>query len=83
MITSVDVFKKIKAISRETLNPNRRILLSDMVNEIALPQDSLLVLLIELEDRGLIKIHKTPIVSISLTSYGIDQENPPSGFSIQ
>jgi len=82
-ITSIEVFRKIKAMSRKTLNPNRRILLTDMMNEIPVPQNSLLVLLIELEDRGLIKIHKTTIVSVSLTNYGIDQENPPGRFSSQ
>jgi len=81
MITSVEVFTKIKVMSRKTLNPNHRILLSDIVSEIHVPQDSLLVLLVELENRGLIKIHKTTIVSVSLTNYGIGQETPPSGLT--
>jgi len=81
MITSVEIFRKIKVMSRKTLNPNHRILLSDIVSEIHVPQDFLLVLLIELENRGLIKIHKTTIVSVSLTNYGIGQENPPSGLT--
>jgi len=81
MITSVEIFRKIKVMSRKTLNPNHRILLSDIVSEIHVPQDSLLVLLVELENRGLIKIHKTTIVSVSLTNYGIGQEDPTSGLT--
>lgn len=79
MITSVEVFKKIRAISERTLNSRHRILLNDLLAEILIPQDSLLVLLIELENRGLVKIHNTTVVSVSLTNYGITLLEDPLG----
>lgn len=66
-------------MSNKTLNPLHRILLSDIASEMSMSQDSLFVFLVELENRGLIKINKTKVASINLTTYG-NQENPPSGF---
>jgi len=81
MITSVEVFKKIKTISARTLNPRQRILLHDILSEMFITQNSLVVLLIELENRGLVKIHHTTVVSVSLTNYGITQEDPLGGLN--
>lgn len=81
MITSVEVFKKIRAISERTLNPRHRVLLNDILAEALIPQDSLLVLLIELENRGLVKIHNTTVISVSLTNYGITLEDPLGGLN--
>lgn len=78
LITGVEVFKKIREMSTKTLNPHHRILLSDIVSQMRISNDSLLVLLTELENRGLITFHKSKIASVSLTLYG-NQENPPAG----
>ncbi len=80
MITSIEILSKIRKMSTKTLNPLHRILVGDIAAEMAISQDALLVLLIELENRGLVKIYKTKIASISLTNYG-NQESPPSGLS--
>ena len=68
-------------MSVRTLNPYHRILVKDITTEFSIPQDALLVLLIELENRGLIKIHHTLVASVSLTSYGAMHHNPPGGIS--
>lgn len=80
MITSVEVFNKIKAMSLRTLNPRHRILLDDIYQEIPVPKDRLLVLLVELENRGLIKIFNTTVASVSLTNYGNANNDPPGGY---
>ncbi|MGC4234700.1 MAG: hypothetical protein QM594_17090 [Niabella sp.] len=79
MITSVEVFKHIKAWSLKTLNRRQRIILQELSTSLSVSGDSLLVLLIELENRGLIKIHRESIISVSLTNYGVEQHNPPGG----
>jgi hypothetical protein len=81
MATSENVFERIKEMSLRTLNPHPRILVKDIIAELSMPQDSLLVLLVELENRGLIKIHHTDIASVSLTRYGIIHHNPPGGIN--
>lgn len=78
-VTSVEVFRKIKELSRRTMKANHRILLSDIATGMDLSHDSLLVMLVELENRGLVRIFKTMVLSVSLTSYGISQDDPPSG----
>jgi hypothetical protein len=79
MVTSEKVFGKIKEMSLKTLNPYHRILLKDITAEFLIPQDSLFILLVELENRGLIKIYNTSVVSVSLTNYGATHDNPPGG----
>lgn len=81
MVTSERVFERIREMSVRTLNPYHRIMVKDITTEFSIPQDALLVLLIELENRGLIKIHHTMIASVSLTSYGATHHNPPGGIS--
>lgn len=81
MTTSVEVLEKIRELSKRTLNPQHRILLSDICAAVSVPKDSLLVLLIELENRGLIKIYSTAIASVSLTRYGNEKHNPPEGIN--
>lgn len=81
MVTSVEVFQKIRELSKKTLNPRHRILLNDICSEISIPTDSLLVLLIELENRGLIKIFNTTVTSVSLTDYGNEHNTPPGGMN--
>lgn len=78
-MTSVEVFKLIKQLSRRTLGTHQRILLSEIASELLITQDKLLVLLIELENRGLVKIHKTRVLSVSITDYGHANETPPGG----
>ena len=70
MITSADVLRKIKEISTKTVNAQHRIMLNDLLDEYVFSKDALFVLLVELEDKGLVKIHKTKVVSVSLTSQG-------------
>lgn len=77
--TSVEVFQKIKELSRRTANANHRILVSEIGASLNLSQDSLLVLLTELENRGLIRLYKTMVFSVSLTNYGMSQNDPPPG----
>lgn len=81
MITSTEVFNKIKAMSLRTLNPQHRILLDDLHQEIQIHKDTLLVLLIELENRGLIKIYNSTVASVSLTNYGNTNSDPPGGYN--
>ena len=78
-ITSVEVFQRIKDLSRRTVESNHRILLSDIAAGMNVSQDTLLVLLTELENRGLIRVFKTMLLSVSLTQYGMSQDDPPSG----
>jgi Mn-dependent DtxR family transcriptional regulator len=79
MVTGVDVFNKIKELSTRTLSPNPRILLSDIAAELTVSQNALLVLLAELENRGLIKMHKGQVTTVSLTNYGAGEADPPGG----
>ena len=81
MATSENVFERIKEMSLRTFNPHHRILVKDIIAEFLMPQDSLLVLLVELENRGLIKIHHTDVASVSLTRYGAAHHNPPGGIN--
>ncbi len=76
MKTSVQVFEQIKTMDGETLHPKRHILLKELSSALSLPQDELLVFLVELEDRGLVKIHKTTLPAVSLTNYGTEQDKP-------
>lgn len=79
MVTSAEVFKQIKEMERKTLHEHRRILLSEMAEALSVSQNDLLVLLVELENRGLVKIHKIPIASVSLTDYGMREEEASGG----
>lgn len=81
MATSGEVFRKIKEMSQRTYSPQHRILLKDISSELVISYDTLLVLLTELKDRGVIRIHKTAVVSVSLTNYGINNEEPPTGYN--
>ncbi len=73
MITSIEVFGTIKELSTRTLGSLNRITLSDIAEGLAIPADLLLVFLTELQIKGLILIHKIPIVSVSLTNYGVQE----------
>jgi Mn-dependent DtxR family transcriptional regulator len=78
MNVRTEVFRKIKDLSRKTLNSRHRIFLVDIAGELAISMKLLLVSLSELEHTGLIKIHKTTVTSVSLTGQGISQEMPLS-----
>lgn len=69
----------MKDWSKKTLNSRHRMLLNDMATELSISQDLLLGLLKELEKAGLVKIYKSDVASVSLTSYGLTQANysPP------
>jgi hypothetical protein len=75
MSTAAQVFDKMKDWSKKTLNSRHRILLSDIATELSVPQDLLLGLLTELQNAGLVRIYKTDVASVSLTSYGLTQAN--------
>jgi hypothetical protein len=75
MCTAAQVFDKMKDWSKKTLNSRHRLLLSDMGTELSISRDLLLGLLEELEKAGLVKIYKSDIASVSLTSYGLTQVN--------
>lgn len=66
----------IKEMSAKTLGDQPRVLLSDIAGDLSIPPDLLLVFLAELEGRGLIVIHKTGIVSVSLTKFGVNEKGP-------
>lgn len=65
----------MKDWSKKTLNSRHRLLLSDIATELSISRDLLLGLLEELEKAGLVKIYKSDIASVSLTSYGLTQTN--------
>jgi len=75
MCTAAQVFDKMKDWSKKTLNSRHRLLLSDIATELSISRDLLLGLLEELEKAGLVKIYKSDIASVSLTSYGLTQAN--------
>jgi len=75
MCTAAQVFDKMKDWSKKTLNSRHRLLLSDIGTELSISRDLLLGLLKELEKAGLVKIYKSDIASVSLTSYGLTQAN--------
>lgn len=75
MSTAAQVFDKMKDWSKKTLNSRHRILVNDIAAELSVSHDLLLGLLKELENAGLVKIYKTDIASVSLTSYGLTQAN--------
>lgn len=75
------MFKLIKQISKRTVNPQHRILLDDIFSEFSIPEDTVLVLLVELQNRGLVVIHDSLVPSISLTVYGSATDSPPGGFT--
>lgn len=79
MITSKEVFDFIKLLSAKTVNPQIRIRLSDVLSGFTIPGEKIIVLLAELENRRLINIHRGSIPTISLTSYGIHNNNPGGG----
>jgi Mn-dependent DtxR family transcriptional regulator len=75
MSTVAQVFDKMKDWSKKTLNSRHRMLLSDLAAELSISRDSLSELLTELENAGLVKIYRTDVASVSLTSYGLAQKN--------
>lgn len=79
MVTSVEVFNKIKEMSKRTFGSRPRISLTDIAADLPVSPDQLLVLLKELENRRLIDIHKAQVTTVSLTSYGVNEENPTGG----
>lgn len=84
MSTAAQVFNRIKDLSKKTLNSRHRVLLNDIVAELSISRDILLGLLSELENAGLVKIYRTDVASVSLTSSGLAQENysPPDKGSL-
>ena len=74
MNIKTEVFLKIKELSKRTLNSNHRIFVIDIAGALSCSKESLLISLNELENDGLIKIHKTTVTAISLTSYGMLQK---------
>lgn len=83
MISSVVVFRSVKEMSQKTLSNRPRILLADIADSLSVSPDIILLLLVELENRGLVQIHKTTVVSVSLTNYGVSQENVSGGLNSQ
>lgn len=81
MITSVEIFNFIKQLSKRTVNPQQRILLDDLFSEFSISEDAVLVLLVELQNRGLIHIHDAMVPTVSLTGYGTATDAPPGGFT--
>lgn len=79
MNTSVEVFGKLRDMSQRRYNAYQRILLHEIARELGMSKDRLLVLLTELENRGLVCIHKTAIASVSLTNYGATEKDPLGG----
>lgn len=79
MTTSKEVFDYVKLFSAKTLNPQIRIRLSDILSEFPISAEKVLLLLTELENRRLIDIHRGSIPSISLTRYGVQNDNPAGG----
>lgn len=57
------------------MNSRHRILLNDIAAEFSISEDALLKMLSELEEAGLVKIYRSDIAAVSLTSYGLVQEN--------
>ncbi|HTM66392.1 MAG TPA: hypothetical protein VL093_08740 [Flavipsychrobacter sp.] len=78
LATGVNVLRTTREMSTKTLNPHHRIFISDIISEMRISSNSLLVLLTELGNRGLIKVYKSRIASVSLTRYG-NQEYPLPG----
>lgn len=79
MTTSKDVFDYVKLLSAKTVNAQIRIRLSEVLSAFPVSAEKVLVLLAELENRRLIDIHRGVIPSISLTRYGIHNNNPGGG----
>ena len=79
MTTSKEVFDYVKLLSAKTLNPQIRIRLSDLLSEFPISAEKVLVLLVELEKRRLIDVHRGKILTVSLTRYGIQNSNPGGG----
>lgn len=75
MITSIEVFGKIKELNMRTFGSLNRILLSDIASDLSIPSDLLLIFLTELQDKGFILIHRIPIVSVSLTNFGVKEDS--------
>jgi DNA-binding MarR family transcriptional regulator len=76
---SIEVFDQIRKMSKRTLNRQQRLLLSELGGALSMSQNELLVLLAELENRGLLKIHHGAVVTVSLTQYGAELKDPPGG----
>lgn len=83
MITSAEIFSAVKRMSQRTLGTRPRLLLTDIATSLGVSPDIILVLLVELENRGLVQIHKATVVSVSLTNYGVSQENVSGGLNSQ
>jgi hypothetical protein len=81
MTTSIEIFQSIKYLSRQTFNPCRRLHINDLTETCSVPKDALLVLLVELQNRGLIKINHTKIITVHLTPYGILQNSVTGGLN--
>lgn len=74
MVSVEEVFEKIKKMSKKTYNTQHRILLTDIAVELNTSPDKLLLHLVELEDAGFVSVHNTKVVSVSLTKYGLSQD---------
>jgi Mn-dependent DtxR family transcriptional regulator len=81
MVTSTEVFRAIKEMSRKSLGSRPRILVGHLAVNLEVSSNIILVLLAELKNRGLVEIHKTPVASVSLTNYGAGQEDVSGGLN--
>lgn len=71
MKRGVEVLEAIKNMSTRTVNPQHRILFVDISSELSIRPDQLLLILTELEEAGYIKLHRTKVISVTLTNYGL------------
>ena len=80
MTTGIEVFLRVKEMSGRNFGPRPRIALGEIAASLSVSPDALLVLLKELQNRGLVVIHTGKIPTVSLSSYGVREDEATGGF---
>ncbi len=70
MVTTNDVYRKIKEISKRTANPRPQILVKGIADELLQMREQILPMLTELKDMRLITFDHTYVQSVKLTLLG-------------
>lgn len=77
MITTNDVYRKIKEMSKRTANPRPPIVVNGIASELQRSREEIIPMLIELKDLKLINFNEPALISIKLTLLGftVKREN--------
>ena len=73
MTTGTDIMKALLRLGSATLNPHRRIMLTQLQEVTEIPVEILVLRLCELQQKDLVNIHETDSISVSVTKRGLSE----------